>query len=105
VKAVAISHEGEHPGGEKSPGELRAHVGLNSRPEVADSCAEQSLEVEGRSGGLSIMGDGCGAALRCSRRGYLSGGSGSVFERHEGTGTGDGDQAAQEEESFVGRTP
>jgi len=36
---------------------------------------------------------------------WLSGRFGSAFERQEGTSTGDGDQAAQEEESSGGRTP
>jgi hypothetical protein len=37
----------------ESPREPRAHVGLNRRPEVADSRVEESPEDEGRSRGLS----------------------------------------------------
>jgi hypothetical protein len=89
----------------ESPGEPRAHVGLNRRPEVVDSRVEESPEDEGRSRGLSNMGNGGGAALRRSRLLRVSERFGGVFKRQEGTSTGDGDQAAREEQSSEGRTP
>jgi hypothetical protein len=55
AKAVAIPARGNTLEG-KSPGELRARVGLNRRPGVADSRVEQSPEVEGRFRGLAHMG-------------------------------------------------
>jgi hypothetical protein len=52
VKAVPFRRGGTPWRGE-SPGELRAWVGLNNRPGVADSRVEQSPEGEGAPGPVS----------------------------------------------------
>jgi hypothetical protein len=77
VKAVPF-HRRRTPWRDRSPGELRARVGLNRRREVADSRVEQGPVVEGRFAGRSNMGACRRVGVSALIRRLLSGRSRSV---------------------------
>jgi hypothetical protein len=70
----------------RSPGELRAPVGLNSRLIVADSRVEQDPVGEEARPGVSDLGSDFFWLLELLGRGAKR----CVIQRHEGRGVGDG---------------